>query len=136
MSCADTENFLGGGGGGGGGFQIPRRGLTENFKMAKIKNLAIPGRGGGVRTPCPPPLDPPMDVDTCLKVIEWQYLEIHLFICGVVISSVRFRLTYMCIDSYDMFFSLKIGLFSLEITLFILSFAFTPIDSGKSQTAP
>ena len=38
----------GGGGGGGGGFQIPRRGLTEeNFNMAKINNLAIPGGGGG-----------------------------------------------------------------------------------------
>ena len=38
---------------GGGGVQIPRRGLTENFNMAKINNLAIPG-GVGVRTPCPP----------------------------------------------------------------------------------
>ena len=34
-------------GGGGGGVQIPRRGLTENFNMAKINNLAIPGGGGG-----------------------------------------------------------------------------------------
>ena len=34
-----------------GGVQIPRRGLTENFNMAKTNNLAIPG---GVRTPCPP----------------------------------------------------------------------------------
>ena len=25
--------------------QIPRRGLTENFNMAKINNLAIPGGG-------------------------------------------------------------------------------------------
>ena len=40
-----------------GGVQIPRRGLTENFNMAKINNLAIPG---GVPTPCPTPLDPPM----------------------------------------------------------------------------
>ena len=48
-------------GGGGGGVQIPRRGLTENFNMAKINNLAISGGGGG-RTPCPPPrlLDLPM----------------------------------------------------------------------------
>ena len=30
-----------------GGVQIPRRGLTENFNMAKINNLAIPGGGGG-----------------------------------------------------------------------------------------
>ena len=44
-ACADPENFL------SGGVQIPRRGLTENFNMAKINNLAIPG---GVRTPCPP----------------------------------------------------------------------------------
>ena len=35
-----------------GGVQIPRRGLTENFNMAKTNNLAIPA---GVRTPCPPP---------------------------------------------------------------------------------
>ena len=41
---------------GGGGVQIPKRGLTENFKMAKTNNLAIPG--GGVRTPCPPPPPP------------------------------------------------------------------------------
>ena len=27
---------------GGGGVQIPRRGLTENFNMAKDNNLAIP----------------------------------------------------------------------------------------------
>ena len=37
--------------GGGGGVQIPRRGLTENFNMAKIKNLAIPGGSG---PPVPP----------------------------------------------------------------------------------
>ena len=54
MTCADPENFLG-----GGGVQIPRRGLTENFNMAKINNLAIPGgRGSG---PLSPPLDPPMN---------------------------------------------------------------------------
>ena len=33
--------------GGGGGVQIPRRGLTEYFNMAKTNNLAIPGGGGG-----------------------------------------------------------------------------------------
>ena len=44
---------------GGGGVQIPRRGLTENFNMAKINNLAIPGGGGGPN-PLPPPLNPPM----------------------------------------------------------------------------
>ena len=44
-------------GGVGGGVQIPRRGLTENFNMAKTNNLAIPGGGGG---PPVPPLDPPM----------------------------------------------------------------------------
>ena len=41
-----------------GGVQIPRRGLTENFNMAKFHNLAIlggGGGGGGVQTPCPPP---------------------------------------------------------------------------------
>ena len=47
-------------GGGGRGFQIPRRGLMENFNMAKINNLAIPGGGGGSGPPVPPPLDPPM----------------------------------------------------------------------------
>ena len=43
----------------GAGVQIPRRGLTENFNMAKINNLAIPG---GIETPSPPPptLDLPM----------------------------------------------------------------------------
>ena len=44
---------------GGGGVQIPRRGLTENFNMAKINNLAIPGGGGGL-DPLSPALDPPM----------------------------------------------------------------------------
>ena len=39
----------------GAGVQIPRRGLTENFNMAKINNLAIPG---GVQTPSPPPPPP------------------------------------------------------------------------------
>ena len=34
-----------------GKVQIPRRGLTENFNMAKTNNLAIPWE---VRTPCPP----------------------------------------------------------------------------------
>ena len=52
------------------GVQIPRRSLTENFNMAKINNLAIPGGGGGggVRTPCPcpPSLDPPMRVSTSI----------------------------------------------------------------------
>ena len=45
----------------GGGVQIPRRGLTENFNMAKINNLAIITRWGG-RGPDPlsTPLDPPM----------------------------------------------------------------------------
>ena len=52
LSHARIQKIFSGGGGGGG--QIPRRGLTENFNMAKIHNLAIPG-GGGVRTPCPPP---------------------------------------------------------------------------------
>ena len=46
--CADPENFLRG----GGGVQIPRRGLTQNCNMAKIKNLAIPGGSG---PPVPPP---------------------------------------------------------------------------------
>ena len=36
-----------------GGVQIPRRGLTENFNMAKINNLAIPGGGGGGGGPDP-----------------------------------------------------------------------------------
>ena len=54
QSCADPENFL------RGGVQIPRRGLAENFNMAKINNLAIPG--GGVPDPLSHPLDPPMAV--------------------------------------------------------------------------
>ena len=60
-----SRKFSHGGGGGGGGrggeVQIPRRGLTEIFNMAKINNLAIPGGGGGP-DPLPPPLDPPMIV--------------------------------------------------------------------------
>ena len=49
------------GGGWGWGVQIPRRGLTENFNIAKINNLAIPGGGVGGPDPLPtPPLDPPM----------------------------------------------------------------------------
>ena len=39
-------------GGGGWRVQIPRRGLTKNFNMAKIINLAIPGGGSG--PPVPP----------------------------------------------------------------------------------
>ena len=52
VACAGTENFRGR----GGGVQIPRRGLTENFNMAKINNLAIPvgGGGGGYGPPVPP----------------------------------------------------------------------------------
>ena len=47
-----------------GGVQIPRRGLAENFNMAKINNLAIPvlgvcvcvwGGGGGGPDPLVPP---------------------------------------------------------------------------------
>ena len=61
-------------GGGGGRVQIPRRGLTENFNMAKINNLAIItrwGGGGGGRGPDPlsPPLDPSMR-PTCGFVSE------------------------------------------------------------------
>ena len=49
-----------------GGVQIPRRGLTKNFNMAKINNLAI---SGGVRTPCPPPpLDPPMRMPSVFAI--------------------------------------------------------------------
>ena len=39
-------------GGGGGGGQSPRSGLTENFNMANINNLAFPG-GGGSGPPVP-----------------------------------------------------------------------------------
>ena len=49
----------GGGGGGGRGSKFPEGGLTENFNMAKINNLAIQGGGGSEPLP-PPPLDPPM----------------------------------------------------------------------------
>ena len=43
-------------GGGGGGVKFHRRGLTENFNMAKTNNLAIPGGGGGGPDPLSPPL--------------------------------------------------------------------------------
>ena len=56
-ACADPDFSEGVG---GGGVQISRRGLTENFNMAKINNLAIPGGGGGGSGPPVPPLDPPM----------------------------------------------------------------------------
>ena len=45
--------------GGGGGHPNSQKVLTENFNKAKMNNLAIP-EGGGVLTPCPPSLDPPM----------------------------------------------------------------------------
>ena len=48
---------------GGGSVQIPRTGLTENFNMAKINNLAIPGGGGGGPDPLPPPPPPPPTLD-------------------------------------------------------------------------
>ena len=37
-----------------GWVQIPRRGLTENFNIAKINNLAIPVGGGGGPEPLSP----------------------------------------------------------------------------------
>ena len=55
-------------GGGGGGYQIPRRGLTENFNMAKINDLAIQG-GGGVRTPCPPPTSGSAHVQCQMQIL-------------------------------------------------------------------
>ena len=51
---ARIQKIFSGGWGAGRTGQIPRRGLTENFSMVKINNLAIPGVGGGVRAPCPP----------------------------------------------------------------------------------
>ena len=44
-----------------GGVHIPRRGLTENFNMAKINNVVIPGGGGGP-DPLPPPPPPTLDL--------------------------------------------------------------------------
>ena len=60
-ACADPENFL-------RGVQIPRRGLTENFNMANINNLAIPG--GGDTDPLSPPLDPPMKLYSHRRTLE------------------------------------------------------------------
>ena len=48
--------------GGGGGVQIPRSGLKENFNMAKINNLAIPGGGGSG-----PPVRPSGSAQAVLK---------------------------------------------------------------------
>ena len=75
-TCADPENFL-------RGVQIPRRGLTENFNMAKINNLAIPGAGRGVgvgsRPPVPlPPLDPPMWKE---RVFSLHFLSSKVQLC-------------------------------------------------------
>ena len=65
-SCADPENFLRG----GGGVQIPRRGLTENFNIAKINNMAFLGGGGG-----PDPLSPTLDPPMCMVVVRGQLLK-------------------------------------------------------------
>ena len=66
--------------GGGGGVLIPRRGLTENFNMAEINNLAIPGGGGGSGPPVPPPpLDPPMKLLPLLTFIQWKKPYSKLF---------------------------------------------------------
>ena len=67
-TCADPDNFLSGGV--GGGVHIPRRGRTENFNMAKINNLAIPGGGGGVRTPCAPLWIRPCDIHIRIQAIR------------------------------------------------------------------
>ena len=56
---------------GEGRVQIPRRGLTENFNMAKINNLAIPGVGGGG----PEPLDPPMLTNQGLELQSFLKLR-------------------------------------------------------------
>ena len=68
LACADPENFpsVCVWGGGGGGVQIPRRGLTENFNMAKTNNLAIPEGGG---TPCPPSGSPHVWTVNIIEII-------------------------------------------------------------------
>ena len=73
VTCADPENFLRGGG--GGGVQIPRRGLTEIFNMAKINDLAIPGGGGGGSDPLSPSLDPPMAVPSTSKSYKFVFAK-------------------------------------------------------------
>ena len=56
-----------------GGSKIPE-GLMENFNMAKINNLSIPG---GVRTPLSsPPLDPPMLGPQKGQIFEKKSLKI------------------------------------------------------------
>ena len=57
-----------------GGVQIPRRGLTENFNMAKINNLATPGQGG---TLPPPPLDPPMYKRIMVQSSQYRMLFVN-----------------------------------------------------------
>ena len=66
--CADSENVL-------RGVQIPRRGLTENFNMAKINNLAIPGGVGSV--PPVPPLDPPMFATLIIQSLFFLSLKVQ-----------------------------------------------------------
>ena len=63
------------------GVQIPRWGLTENFNMAKINNLAIPGGGVSgppVRPLPPPPLDPSMchffAITFLHANVQWDYI--------------------------------------------------------------
>ena len=59
----DPENSL------RGGPNSKKGSLTENFNMAKINNLAIPGGGGGggVRTPSPPLYPPMKEVHVCVN---------------------------------------------------------------------
>ena len=61
---------------GGGGVQIPRRGLTEIFNVAKINNLAIPGWGPD---PLSPPLDPPMEPNNFLS--SYDSFKVLMLLC-------------------------------------------------------
>ena len=73
---ARIKKIFSGVGVGGGGVQILRRGLTENFNIAKINDLAIPSGGGGVRTPCPPS----GSAHTCIcNTFKEQHMKLNSF---------------------------------------------------------
>ena len=82
MEHARTQKKFSRGGGGGG--QIPRRGLTENFNMAKFNNLALPG-GGGSGTPV-----------TAGFLTAFLVYEMNSFVHRILYKWPRCKKTFFC----------------------------------------